>query len=600
MPARGSFNNTVWDVSTACEALFVPRRSQIDPRVFLRNASLTTLTRELETQGIAMNLASDGENDIVAASWHKDITSPAGVFSLQLKRRRHDYGKLIKPGDLVVIFMDDAKDYSTGELFTGRLITIGIVDRPATIRHTTSEGVDTEIVTISGRDFGMILQETSTIHDPAFTEYEQDAFTAAYAQQLLTKKVVAQSPVENVLTLLNLFFNANATGSQLVGAQWALHGSFDEQRGQLTAVPLVSLLDITTFVQRPMFGYPVIDPISPVQAGNVWTLIDTYANRVVNELFIDVRDYTVAERDFLTYMNDVAAAHVAPEDAAVQREFVDSLKRGGVFRAAASETLRVSTSAARAEPVLALVHRQMPYDTDAFKRLPQVDVYPGEVTEIELGMAAHDVVNYFRLRTPSISPEYQEVVFGIHANINSVFKYGLRRLEPETIYNYVTRKGASDFDQGTANTTAFKDSFDYYIGLLTTWYATNDTMRAGSITMRLRPDIRIGQRLRLHATADPGAEPTYDFYVQSVAHTVMAEAGASRTVVTVVRGVQPEGTGLESNLRWGKNGPQLPPALNPYIVVSSVELTSAAQRGPTVTIHPYGVASTDAVGEESP
>ena len=51
------------------------------------------------------------------------------------------------------------------------------------------------------------------------------------------------------------------------------------------------------------------------------------------------------------------------------------------------------------------------------------------------------------------------------------------------------------------------------------------------MTMRFRPSIRIGTRLRLSLQGQK-----YDFYVQSVQHNFVKDPGASRTMVTLTRG----------------------------------------------------------------
>lgn len=579
MPARSSYDRTVWDQKCACEVLHIRRRGYFDVKAFLATASLTTLTRHLADEGgAAQFMGWKNENDVISASWHKDILSPCGVFSIQLKRRRYHYVETVKPGDLLVVYMDNAKDYSAGQLFTGKLITIAIVDRVTENTMTTGEGATTVVYTITGRDFGSIPMETSTVFDPSFAQIEQALFTQAFQERLYGKQVAAQSPVENVLNILDLFYNVRASGSQLVAAQWQF------QNKLTNAVSLLSLLDITTFAQVPMFGYALVDSISPTQAGNVWALLDTYANRVVNELFIDVRDYTTQERNFLEHQSNTASAFLSDDDANTQRAASAAIQSSGVFRSASTEWFTPSDDAAAAEQVLALVHRQTPYDLDAFMRLPQIDVYPTEVYDAELGYSGHDVVNYFRIRTPILPTEFQEATYGIQVNINSVFKFGIRRMEPETMYFFASSSASGAYNAGETRVEDFADLFDYYIGLLSTWYASNDTMLAGQATIRFRPDIRIGMRLRMHKQRPLTGDGinAIDFYVQSVAHSYTVEPGGSRTTVTLVRGIRPGSKGLEANLRWTRNGPALPPSLSTLMRFTAFGAQMVAADGETI------------------
>lgn len=596
MSARSSYDRMVWDQNSSCEILHVRRNGYFDVKAFLNTPSLTTLVRFLaEDKNAGQFLGSrGGENDVIACNWSKDILQPCGVFSFQLKGLKGRAGartwfNIIRPGDVVVIFMDDAKDYSVNQLFTGKMITVGVVDRCTKIEATTGEGADTTVVSVMGRDLGTIFLETSTVFDPSFAQIEQALFTEAYQARLYRKQSAAQSPVENLLTIIDLFYNERASGSQLVAAQWQF------QHKLTRTVSLASLIDVSTFVQQPMFGYALIDSLSPTQAGNVWTLMETYANRVVNELFIDVRDYSVAERDFLAYQSDKTSAFVTAEDASTQRALVQQIRDAGVFRSAASETLSPARDASRAEQVVALVHRQMPYDTDAFMRLPQVDVYHSEVFETELSYASHDVVNYFRIRSPVLPPEFQEATYGIKVNVGSVYKFGIRRMEPETMYFFASSDASSSYDTGSSRQEDFTAIFDYYIGLLSTWHAANDAMLAGAMTVRFRPDIRVGMRLRLHVKPSVDTD-VHDFYVQAVSHNFVVEPGASRTHVTLVRGIRPGQPTLEANLRWSKSGPALPPELNTYGRFTALGFEMEAASGERIQNDQLGTA--DAAKED--
>lgn len=546
----------LWNQNSSCEVLLIQRRNVFDVASFLQEKDLSSIARYMVDQGTAVFCGDNGYNDVIAGNWSKDTSGNAGVFSFQLKKRRYAYDTLISAGDLLLIFMDSEKDYTKHQLFSGTFITVGIVDNVTEIRQATGEGATTLLYNVNGRDFTAIFTDTSTIFDPAFAQLAQDLFTQPYQLSLLAKQASAQSPVENIHTLINLFYNQKASGSQLVGSQWQYR-----IRGDEPPVPLVSLLDLTTFVQVPMFGYAPIGAISPAQAGNVWTLLETYANSTLNEMFIDVRDYTPEERAFLAHQAEIASAFVTAEDVAKQKATAELLRTSGVFRDVAGRE-----AATGVQSVPALVFRQMPYDTDAFMKLPQVSVYPTEIFEATISRAMHDVVNVFRVTSPSVPLEYQEATFGLTVNLESIARFGIRRMESQTIYFFASSTLSNAYDTGSAAVQDFNDIFEYYVGLLSTWHACNHELRAGQLVMRYRPDIRAGVRLRLyHGAAFTIDDPSSftDYYVQGVSHNYAVDAGASRTTLSLVRGVRTGEGGLPANLRWTTSGQQIPAELNP-------------------------------------
>lgn len=515
-------------------------------------------------------------SDVVQCQWSKDLSSPAGVFSMQVKPRV-DWDRYIKPGDLLVIFMDDDHRYGVDTRTDGTLITVGIVDRASRSTTVDGNGATVEMVTINGRDLGVIFQETQTVFDPTLAVLDQEMFNAEYITQTSQEQVVALSPVEIIYRLLDLIYNQNATGSKLVGAQWALPSAPLDASGR--PVSLLSLLNVTEFTQRPMFGYAITQPFGVAQAGNVWTLLESYANRTVNEFFIDIRDVDAANMESIRFQSNQAFAIVAEDDVDRQDAAADVLRDTKVFNQSNLDPgkfenvqLTASYNFDKPMPVPALVHRQMPYDLDAFMNLPCIDVDHTEVFDFDIGMASHEVSNYFEMHFPDIPEVNQELMWGIKLNMRSLARFGIRRMEAETRFPFASSQLSNDFARGGA--ADFTQSFAVYVGLLSTWYATQETLYNGSMSCRFMPKIRVGTRIRFRRVDGV----YFHFYVQAVNHIFSVQPGASRTTLTIVRGIREDGTGLANNLIWrpslDDDGEQIPETLLKYVRVKRIGVDS--------------------------
>lgn len=569
---------TTRNVSTSCDVLWISRQEDEQVRAFFatspeiqanRPAKLPAVFDALVGSGalwLANNNAvkvgaganypdpSGANSDVIACTWSKDLTSPAGQFSIQVKPR-FPYDEVIKPGDVMVIFMDDDHRFGETQRTQGTLITVGIVDRVGKSTSVSGNGATVESVSINGRDLGAVLQETQTVFDKAFAVVDQAFFDSAYITQTTEAAVAALSPAENVLSLLDLIYNYNATNSKLVGGQWTLPNTQNASTSRPTS--LLSLLNVSAFVQTPIYGYSLAQSPGVTQAGNVWALLDGFANRLVNEFFVDVRDFVQAEFDVLKQMGSVAAAVMDPQDVTNQEGKKIAVASSGVFNQSTLEQDLSGTVQGAPEsppmPVPAIVLRQQPYDRDAFRLLPTNNLDYQEVYDYDAAYSTHDVVNYFKLNFPDLGPVAWELIFGVKVNLDSVPKYGIRRLEGDTRYSFATASAGDSYVEGDS-TEVFGEVYLYFIGLLSTWYAANDLLFSGTITCRFRPEIRVGTRLRYlrfdgHIIA---------YYVQAVNHSFGVNPGQSRTSLTVVRGYEEGQSDLPNNLIWTSSGSGIP------------------------------------------
>lgn len=585
----------VRNVSTSCEVLWISRQSDESIRSFfkgaaentVRNTTLSGIFGSVVGAGSALWLSNDAtlnvnananyvnlrdNSDVIACSWSKEITAPAGQFSVQVKPRI-DYDELIKPGDIFVIFMDNDHRVGSAQRTAGTLVTIGIIDRVSKVTSASENGATVSAISITGRDLGSVFEETQTVFDPAFAVIDQQFFDSEYITRAAESDMSALSPVENVLRLLDLIYRYNATKSKLVGGQWTLPNT-QGPPSKLTAsdaatilqesvpVTLLSLINVTAFIQVPMYGYSLAQSPGITQAGNVWALISGFANRLVNEFFVDVRDFTQDEVNLLNHLGSVAKARMDPEDVASQELLRSTIADAGTFN---QSTLETDISGTADDPsrtqnnpplsLMSLVLRQQPLDRDAFDLLPVNDLDHQEVFDYEVAFATHEVVNFFKIGFPDLGPVAWELIYGIKINLDSIPKYGIRRLEVQTKYSFATSKAGDSYADGDSTEGVFGEVYRHYIDLLSTWYAANELFLAGAITCRFRPEIRIGTRLRYRRLDGR----ILSFYVNAVNHSFGVSAGQSRTQLTVVRGRIDGENDLPNNLIWKSNGSGIPP-----------------------------------------
>lgn len=531
----------VRDVNNTCDVLHVARSAQFNSSQVLRQiivaqqllATGTSLPASVGdafgNQGGAAWLG-ETSSDVMAATWVKDVDGVVGTLSIQLKPRTR-YLDTILPGDLLFVFMSDAGDYDPGNRFANPLVAVVVVDRVAE-STTVRQMATVDSIGVTARDLAVVLSESSTVFDQSFAQIENAAFTGDFIGRLFgEKKQLALSPLENVLILLQLLYDADATGSRLAGLQWKLSAS----DAGTSPVQLASLIDVTTYVQNPLPFYAIAEPPGIVQAGNVWSLLESYANPLVNEFFVDVRDVNVQERQFRTFASNAAKTTFFsgnPADVASQDGTVRSLLSSSIFG-----TSTMQTEGGESKPgsvdgtsVVALVMRQRPYDADAFNALPFTEVDSTEVESSELARSSHDVFNWFRVRFPNLDVKLQELVAGIRIVPQSIAKFGFRRMEAETRYMFSSSSASVAFTSGSTKTD-FGDIFKKYIDLLSTWYGQNEFWYAGTITTRFMPSVRVGTRLRLVRR-----DRVYDFYVQGVQQQFSKEPGGSRSTFTLTRG----------------------------------------------------------------
>lgn len=559
----------------------VVQSASIDSDAFRQLAGLSTSDGGYE-------LKTEGESDIAGMSWSKDTESPAGVISVQLFPRR-DYCNMISAEDVFIV-------YGRGDKHSPEtLIALISIDSVYENRSASSSGATVRRVQVQGRDLGKILMETPTVYDAAFGGLVMRRFYAQFVKAF-SQGAARGGPSVVVQTMLAIFFSLKQNFvSRAIGQETDDGGTAEttplkpfEFPGK-TDTSLFSFLDTDSFVQKVMVGAMLQrdEPTLLQNASNLWQLCEMYANRLVNEFFIDTRDlvsgFDSAHKRLAFYAQQFI--NQFGTEATDQIDQIDELSDATRLSTQTSDELLIEDETPQPnKSVIALVHRQLPYDTMSFYQLPTSIVYETETFNNNLGVSSVDVKNMFRIRFPGlVEGPNQDLQFGVTINRESIKRHGLRRFEGETIYVWTNGR-----DSNNDVIQSYHPTYQFYQSLVTTWYAYNERLQSGTLEIRFRPDIRVGTRLtfvrsRTYYTEGVAHEINLitDFYVQGVQHTYSPRANSSRTTVTLVRGINRDGLSVqafkESHLFWTNEGAALDP--DPYEVVVSEDLFGAV-KGP--------------------
>lgn len=467
------------------------------------------------TGGVAatsQEIAYKGNSDCVSFSWTKDTENPTGSLTIDIVPRT-DYmfgSKRLKPDDLLLIESEanDGLTQRDSSLKAGEnIVSLVLIDRVGKAIKIDSKGAHQEVIRCACSDFGKVLEKTSIVVDSGVAKaigapalIGTSGFGEAFLKIFGTSANAGGAAFTPNQAVVNLF-NVVLAGSPI---QFQLPNSTDTFQ---------SLVDPFTYVQKVMIGATLVtNPFGLDVNTTLWGLMKQYSNDFLNELFVDIR------------YEDPKDTVGAAEDRA--RLFIEQDLGGTV-----TELQDTRTGAAR-QYTLSLVFRQRPYDADAFRALPSVQVYSTEVWDLDVAYASHEIFNVFRVW----GMQSGATIFGEHleylVNQESIKRHGALRMEPESAYTFPTLKNADDYSKGNIQSVTPGQLVSEYTKIIAIWNNQNENLLGGTVEMRYRPEIRVGQRLVLSFADNTRIEA----YIQTMTLNYESQDESS-TVLTVVRGV---------------------------------------------------------------
>lgn len=234
-----------------------------------------------------LKTASFIEDDaIISCTVGREKASAEETFQMVFKPKKN-YPDLIKPGDWVLIFLDDESNINVKDL-TG-LRCIGNVDRVALNTATLEDGSIARTYTISGTGFGKVFTHSEMFYNPYMNPELLKSF------HVIEGYSITGSPYNFINGYLDLFLG-DAKKHGLQDVLYSLFIPYDLYRDlggqEREKVVDVSFYDILNkeFSDETQEGYSFARDISRAMTGSLWTLLQGGCNPLVNELFLDLRD----------------------------------------------------------------------------------------------------------------------------------------------------------------------------------------------------------------------------------------------------------------------------------------------------------------------
>lgn len=497
--------------------------------------------------------------DLISVSTQKDLSAPAGTFTIVMHdrpiRTEGPYkgmhlGDVVAPMDLVVISFGRHDLDKHAVPLTAAMVGV-VAQGPTESERMGEHGVASHTVTITGHDFGKLFLNAQLTYFQDVPNADLKAFAARNLIFIDTEyKFPAGSKAYILAYILEKVFYPRVSLSYRFAAEGTPNG----------------LQDI-----RSLFGYYLGQTYGVLYEGKaflqqedtVWNLMENHAEQPWCELFIDC---VPAEGDeepsrWLNFMTNIGgiqpsgALQVGPEGEyqLVQQEGVehDGIKPRIVPRT--FDNAKVY-----------LMLRMAPFCKKAWSRLPVFKIDDTVVLDGTVG-GEPTVYNVFYAKVAAFLG--MDKVSAVLTNIplfnrTSYLRFGYRPLVARSSVFPLTREQREDPTYKADNT--FSAVSRTLTKLLYDWYAPSADFVAGSMTVQGHPAYRIGTRLQrtylsrgdrrtevqvpvmVSPDAPVAGEPqtvtmgggplVREFYIEGVSHSWQA-FGTYTTTLRVTRGL---------------------------------------------------------------
>lgn len=269
-------------------------------------------TSKKSENDLSSSTSIDLSSQIMSCSYSKSMGGPSGTFSFTLSNSpqfgQGDWKRLIKTGSWCLIYMTNEGDLlmnsSVGLELPGaqkieeakRLRCIGYIDRVAIKSEMGENGAFDTHCEVSGRDFGVIYEDTDVWHNMFL--YEQTQVQDVRSGDL---NILSETPLSKVIDIIHdlIFYPLKVKGANPgsdrslvdIGLQWLMPKQLLED----VNIPITSLKG-----QPSYWGaIPDIKQISPTRAtmainnatdflsGNAWNNLQKLSVPAFHELFTE-------------------------------------------------------------------------------------------------------------------------------------------------------------------------------------------------------------------------------------------------------------------------------------------------------------------------
>jgi len=253
---------------------------------------------------LANSSMKDVTKKVMEISYEKALADPAGSFEITLPNDR-DWKQEIKPGFWLLIYMSNTDDLAvptgTEEIKprdlqeqSDKLRCIGYVERVSAKGTVGEKGEYDTTYTVSGRDFGVVYQETQIWHNTVFFERAllDSATTRLNSRTIKTVDGLLDTMHRLMYSPADFKGLANNNKSLTKTAlQWLFPSKLLESINVKTkrgAPFLGNIIDLLQF-ETSRCSYPVENPLSLLN-GRAWDTLKSHSIELFHELFPEIGD----------------------------------------------------------------------------------------------------------------------------------------------------------------------------------------------------------------------------------------------------------------------------------------------------------------------
>lgn len=302
-----SLSNNTQDLAAQC-------------KIVVYDWTTTTLTLD---QGVNSDLTKtdsiDVSSQLISFNYNKSINSAAGNFTFTLSNSPNfgsdDWKDIIKRGDWCVIYLSQDGDLlmasqvgtpnpNAAKLEEAKKIRcIGFIDRVSVRAEMTDRGAFDVVYEVSGRDFGVVYEDTSIWHN--VFKYERIMLDAVATSQL---NITGAVTIDKAITLIHdLFFNPKSVPGAKVqdnesllstALQWLMPRTMLQDIGfkvdstpfwgELSGIKNFSPTEANLAIERP----------TDYLSGNAWEMLKKLSVPQFHELFTELTDNGLPQLTF--------------------------------------------------------------------------------------------------------------------------------------------------------------------------------------------------------------------------------------------------------------------------------------------------------------
>ncbi len=291
IPNQNTLSNNITYTNSKCIAHFITFKNQ-DLQIDSVNPNGVDVADSSSAQTTTINNKSLDTTDfieddaIISCTIARDKNSPSGYFSFILKPIKN-YVNIVKPGDWVLVYLDDASNINLST--QSGLKCIGIVNRVAENKVAMENGTVVTSYVVHGSDFGKVFEKTEMFFNP----YISPDLKATVLQKLAIN--IFGSPQNFINAYLDIFLGdakkqnlEDILFQQLIPSKLytILNG---ERRSKGSNVAFDDIL-VRQFADETKEGNSVYRSISRLMSGSLWNTIEQASNRELNEIYTDLID----------------------------------------------------------------------------------------------------------------------------------------------------------------------------------------------------------------------------------------------------------------------------------------------------------------------